>query len=198
MRNPSPISTSSPRETTTSRPSASAASASSTAAALLLTTSAASAPVSSRRCTGDVILPRAACAGGEVVLEVRVAAAATSATRSSAASASGARPRFVCTTTPVALSDAAQARRDGVLRPPSCDAGGEIARLEAGPDLLAGAVERPSRRRHSVGAAVPLGERRDTLVGEQPIDRGQLAQRVGGRGVRHARIVRRRPPRSCD
>ena len=48
MRKPSPISTSSPRETTTSRPSASAASASSTAAALLLTTSAASAPVSRR------------------------------------------------------------------------------------------------------------------------------------------------------
>ena len=46
IRNPSPISTSSPRETTTSRPSASAATARRTAAALLLTTSAASAPVS--------------------------------------------------------------------------------------------------------------------------------------------------------
>src|SRR6266516_1293668 len=49
MRKPSPISISSPRETSTSRPSASAASASSTAAALLLTTSAASAPVSRQR-----------------------------------------------------------------------------------------------------------------------------------------------------
>ena len=49
IRKPSPISISSPRETSTSRPSASAASASSSAAALLLTTIAASAPVSRRR-----------------------------------------------------------------------------------------------------------------------------------------------------
>ena len=48
IRKPSPISTSSPRETTTSRPAASAASASKTAAALLFTTSAASAPVRRR------------------------------------------------------------------------------------------------------------------------------------------------------
>ena len=72
-RNPSPISISSPRETTTSRPSAKAASASRTAAALLFTTgrpprrSAAAAAC-------DVILPRPATADREVVLEVRVPA----------------------------------------------------------------------------------------------------------------------------
>ena len=48
IRNPSPISMSSPLETSTSRSSASAASTSIVAAALLLTTSAASAPVSLR------------------------------------------------------------------------------------------------------------------------------------------------------
>ena len=45
MRNPPPISTSSPREITTSRPAARPARISMIAAALLLTTSAASAPV---------------------------------------------------------------------------------------------------------------------------------------------------------
>ena len=51
----------------------------------------------------EMILARAALARLEVVLEVRVSGP-TSATRSRAASASGARPRLVCTRTPVAFS----------------------------------------------------------------------------------------------
>ena len=73
MRKPSPISTSWPRETTISRPPASAASASTSAAAPLLTQIAASAPVSSHTQRGDVVLARAAPAGREVELQVRVA-----------------------------------------------------------------------------------------------------------------------------
>ena len=74
MRKPSPISISSPRETSTSRPSASAASASSIAPALLLTTIAALGAGEPAQDPADVILARAARARGEVVLEVRVAA----------------------------------------------------------------------------------------------------------------------------
>ncbi len=75
MRKPSPISISSPRETSTSRPSASAASASSIAAALLLTTIAASAPVNRRRIAATWSWREPREPVGEVVLEVRVAAA---------------------------------------------------------------------------------------------------------------------------
>ena len=63
-------------------------------------------PAKQRR---EVVLARAARAGREVVLEVRVAGRG-SRTRSSAASASGARPRFVCTSTPVALRTRRSAR----------------------------------------------------------------------------------------
>ena len=102
MRKPSPISISSPRETSTSRPSASAASASRT----------------QPRCCSRRAQPRRPSAGRgaprrdpgasrarrvEVVLEIRVAARDLDDTRSSAAAGSGARPRFVCTITPVAL-----------------------------------------------------------------------------------------------
>ena len=52
---------------------------------------------------GDVILPRAARAVAQVELEVRVAARRPRSTRASASAASGARPRFVCTITPVAF-----------------------------------------------------------------------------------------------
>ena len=86
MRKPSPISISSPRETSTSRPSASAASASMTAAALLLTTSAASAPVRRRRIAATWSCREPRPPGVEVVLEVRVAARRPRATRASAAS----------------------------------------------------------------------------------------------------------------
>ena len=125
MRNAPPISTISPRETITSRPAASVLSASTVAAALLLTTSAASAPVSAwkRPCTWSSRSerrpePRSACTLQNPP--------ATSASACCAASESGARPRLVWSSTPVALTarrrlDAAErsrslrgAGRDGV------------------------------------------------------------------------------------
>ena len=104
IRKPSPISTSSPRDTTTSRPSASAASASSTAAALLLTTSARLRAGQPSQRVGDVLLPRPALAGRRGRARGSSSRAPTSTTRSSALDGSGARPRFVWTITPVALS----------------------------------------------------------------------------------------------
>ena len=78
-----------------------------------------------------VVLPRAARAVGEVVLEVRVAARHLLARGSSAASASGARPRFVCRTTPRRVDHAPQprARRGRELGQRALD---EVAGLGAG------------------------------------------------------------------
>ncbi len=70
-RNPPPISTSSPRETTTDRSRASAPSARSTAAALLLTTTPASAPHTREQRAG-VLVARAAFPRRQPVLQVRV------------------------------------------------------------------------------------------------------------------------------
>ena len=74
MRKPSPISISSPRETSTSRPSASAASASSTAAGVVVDDERRLGAGQPTQDVRDVILPRPARAGAQVVLEVRVAA----------------------------------------------------------------------------------------------------------------------------
>ena len=95
-RKPPPISTLSPRLTTTCRSRASAASTSSTAAALLLTTIAASAPHSLASSVADGVLARSALAG---------ARGRTRCSWPSAGgrSATGARPRLVCSSTPVAL-----------------------------------------------------------------------------------------------
>ncbi len=71
MRKPSPISISSPRETTASPPAASSCSARKTAAALLLTAMP-GAPSSRSSSAGDVDVALAAASGGEVVLEVGV------------------------------------------------------------------------------------------------------------------------------
>ena len=123
---------------------ASAARASSTAAALLLTTSAASAPVIRCSSAGEMVLARAARPGVEVELEVGVAAADLD-DASSAACASGARPRFVWITTPVALITR---RSDGGWRRPAPRARLDgIARIAAGADLFAGALERGARGR---------------------------------------------------
>ena len=112
IRNPSPISTSSPRDTTTSRPSPSAATARRTAAALLLTTSAASAPVARRSASLTCAWrdPRAPDSRSSSRFEYE---RPTSSTRARADGARGARPRFVWTITPVALSTR---RREGVDR----------------------------------------------------------------------------------
>ena len=90
----------------------------------------------------DVRVPRAARAGRQVQLEVRVARGRR-ATASRAAAASGARPRFVCTITPVALSTR---RSDG--------------RADAAAHARARAPRSTSsvRAREQLGA--PLGEHR--------------------------------------
>ena len=96
MRKPSPISISSPRETMTSPPAASSFSARKTAAALLLTAMAGRAQQAFQQRRGvDVAL--AAAAGGEIVFEIGIAG------DDGHAAPSGARPRLVCRTTPVAL-----------------------------------------------------------------------------------------------
>ena len=97
MRKPSPISISSPRETMTSPPAASSLSARKMAAALLLT-AIAGAPEQAfeQRARGVTSrLPRRPV--GEIVFEIGVARAANDERPS------GARPRLVCSTTPVAL-----------------------------------------------------------------------------------------------
>src|SRR6185437_5541946 len=111
IRNPPPISTSSPRETTTSPPSASEFSARTVAAAQLFTTVAArprtaSAPplsASTRRInssTRESRRPRPPVSKSNSRLQYP---RAVSSMRRIAASLSGARPRFVCKITPVAL-----------------------------------------------------------------------------------------------
>ena len=153
MRKPSPISISSPRETSTSRPSASAASASSTAAALLLTTSAASAPVSRRRIAGDVILPRAARPGAEVVLEVRVAAPDLEPPARAPPPAAGARPEVRVHDHARWHSACAAARAPG---PPSSS--------PSAADQVAGVIGRPlisSRARARRARAASTGQRQE-------------------------------------
>src|SRR5437660_8298259 len=102
IRNPSPISISSPLETITSPPRASAARVTSTAAAQLFTTIAASAPVkrvsNSAVCTSR--FPRAPASRSYSRLLYCVALRRNSSTT---VCGSGARPRFVCRITPVAL-----------------------------------------------------------------------------------------------
>src|SRR6185503_12189749 len=113
MRKEPPISTSSLRLTRTSRPSAKVLTARRTAAALLLTTTAASAPTSARRrvsaCTSR--WPRSPPARSNSRFEYEVAMRATC---SAASGGRRERPRFVWTTTPVALitgtREAARAR----------------------------------------------------------------------------------------
>ena len=103
-RKPSPISTISPRLTTTSRPAASAVVASTSAAAPLLTTWTSPAAGTRAAQRGQRAAPAAGpLAGAEVELHVDVAGCAC-AIAAAAAADSGARPRLVCSTTPVALS----------------------------------------------------------------------------------------------
>src|SRR5579862_1606559 len=155
-RNDPPISTSSPRDTITARPAASAASATRHAAALLLTTSASSAPVSSRnaptRCPCRD--PRSPCSRSYSRFAYP---RATSPTASIAAAASGARPRFVCSTTPVALMTGRNDGRASSAAAAATSAAG-IAPSEAAPATIADRCAATARRAASTTAhlgAVP-------------------------------------------
>ena len=201
MRNPPPISTSSPRETTTSLPRASVSSASSTAAAQLLTTSAASAPVRRRsrpldmRVARAALLPRRRPSRGWNTPRRR----ATS--RSRASGDRSARPRLVCSTTPVALMTGAsekappRASRPATRSASASIASGGSAGLEHAPPL--GRQHLP----HGLGQAPArdVAKRRHALErDEQRVDRGQRAeQRPARRGPALSTPRRQaRPPRA--
>jgi hypothetical protein len=101
-RNSPPISISSPLETSTSRPRASPPRASSSAPAALLTTRAASAPVAALA-SASAAAPRRPLVPAARSYST-LAYPAASATAARAAADSGARPRLVCSTTPVAFT----------------------------------------------------------------------------------------------
>src|SRR4051794_1604140 len=102
MRKPSPISISSPRLSTISLPGARVIAVSSSAAALLLTTCAPPAAGTARASAASAPRPRRARRPVTRSNSTSVAPPAV-ITASSAACDNGARPRLVCTTTPVAL-----------------------------------------------------------------------------------------------
>ena len=101
-RKPSPISISSPRLTTISLPGASVIAVSRSAAALLLTTCTPPAVGTARERAASAPRPRRARRPVSRSNSTSVAPLAVT-TASTAARDRGARPRFVCTTTPVAL-----------------------------------------------------------------------------------------------
>ena len=194
IRNSPPISMSSPRETRTGLPLASAASASRSAAAQLLTTSAASAPVSavssvSARLAAPAPAPERGRPRGRRRPAARAAARA-------ARSGSGARPRFVCSRTPVALMTGVRpfAARDARPRarasstssarrvPPSAAA----ARTSASTS----ASIRFSRGRPSVEAALARG-----VGAQERIDRGDLPAHVDGHRAGSLSLAVARPSR---
>ena len=183
-RKPSPISTISPRLTTTSRPPASAVVASTSAAAPLLTTSAASASgTAASRAASGAAAPRAARARSPGRARRR-RSRRRPRSPSTAAAESGARPRLVCTTTPVALSTgrsvvARRRERGDAPRRRRC-VGGEVARADPllGPAdtarRTAPAADRPRRRlrtarvgEHGVGARHAAARVRRRLVGSR-------------------------------
>ena len=154
-RKPSPISTISPRLTTTSPPAARAVVASTRAAAPLLTTSASSASGHRSRRASTGPRPRPAPPPGREV-ELDVDRTGGDVQRLDGGAESGARPRLVCSTTPVALStgvrvvapsgEGGEHRVDDVGR-------GEVGRRGPGPGrrtrLGARHPHPPCRRRHA-------------------------------------------------
>ena len=143
IRNAPPISISSPRDTRTGLPFASVWRARSSAAAQLLTTSASSASVRAARISSARLdrLPRLPVSRSTSRSEYPAAARVTART---AASASGARPRFVCSTTPVALitgvsPNVAAAARSIARARISSSSGGSMPR--AAPALTSASVD---------------------------------------------------------
>ena len=184
MRKPSPISTSSPRETITSPSRLVAARASSTAAALLLTTRASAAPVRAHSTSRTWRWRVARSPRGHVDLEIGV--------RSGRGGDRGAAPRRGSTErAEVGVGDhaggvdhAAQRRRDGggdQLFDPRHEVGGR----EGGGVVLSPAIEYLAPQALDDGAHGPhdhlarvgLGKRRDRRLAQHLVDGGQAAQR---------------------
>ena len=162
-------------------------SASTSAPAALFTTSASSAPVTLAKQRAAVVAAAAAGAGGEIELEVAVAARDRRHRARRAAGASGARPRLVCSTTPVALSTG---RRPGAL-----------AVGEALADLRRPVLGRPGapgargveRLPHRARRPPPAARRRSSSLHRRARAGGgpPRAARAGGRSRRLLRAVRR-------
>ena len=177
MRKPSPISISSPRETITSRPSASAREREQHRGRVVVHDErrlGAGQPAQDR---GDVILPRAARAVAQVELEVRVAARGLDDLRERLL-ARAARGRDSCARSRRSRS----ARGEGSARAPRASSSrrrcGEVARVGAGADLLARAVEHR-----------PRGVDRERIVdaARELVHRRQIAQLHPRKATRHSR-----------
>ncbi len=170
MRKPSPISISSPRETSTSRPSASAAERQQHGGRVVVDDErrlGAGQPAEDPR---HVILPRAALALREVVLEIRVAAPDLR----HPLERRGRQRR----TAEVRVDDHARGV-DGRAQAVGVRGGDllgdelrELTRIAAGADLLAGSIEHGARGLHGQ----PVRRRGETRVAQQLVDRRQLAQ----------------------
>ncbi len=187
MRKPSPISTSSPRETITSPSRLVAASASSTAAALLLTTSASAAPVRAHSTSRTWRWRVARSPRGQVDLEIGV--------RAGGGGDRGERLGRQQRASQVGVGDdaggvdhAPQRRRDG-RRDQLLDPGREVGGREGGgvalspalDDLAPQALDDGAHGPHDDLARVGLGERRDRRLAQHLVDGGQAAQRLPAR-----------------
>ncbi len=183
MRKPPPISTSSPRLTTTAFPAACVARTSRTAAAPLLTTSASSAPAdrASRRPTGE----RRSLRRPDTRSISRLDARARRDT------ASGARPRLVCRSTPVALTTGRSSARSTASARRRADSGSPaaIAARAASTSSGAGSPTSPIERASAStagggGAAATTCSRRFTSTGPFALDGAEHHYRVRRRSAR--------------
>ena len=186
MRKPSPISISSPRETSTSRPSASAASASSIARGVVVDDDrrlGAGQPPQDR---GDVILARAARAFARGRTRGSSSRGATSSDALERGGRRAARGRGSCARSRRSRSARGGAPAAAPRAAPSRSARGEVAGVAAGADLLA----RP-RRARSRAASTASGS---SLAARELVDRRQIAQLH----ARHdTRLPRPRPLLHC-
>ena len=114
-------------------------------------------------------MARAAGAGTQVVLEVRVAALRRSQPCCQPPSASGARPRFVCRTTPVALTTRRSAGR-------ARQAAASSARTARSPGSCPAAISSRARASASRAAATAhgVGQAGELAAPQQLVDRRQL------------------------
>ena len=134
---------------------------------------------------GEMVLPRAAGAGLEVVLEIRVAAADLG-DAGEADGASGARPRFVWTSTPVALSTR---RSEGARAAASSASVASTSRRDR--------VRRGSRRARASSAA--RDGRRARAPAAQPASRASASTRsTDGRSRRRGHPLECRQTRAPE
>ena len=178
---------SSPRETSTFLPIGERARApAASAAALLLTTSAASAPVSCASARSAKAPRGAAPPGGEIDLDRGVAARGARRARRRRARESGARPRLVWRTTPVALITGRARGREGRAARGG-HLGGHV--VERGAGRAVRIARRAASIARRVSASPPSAPRRFRAVRERwmrddAVDPGQVGEEAAARGAR--------------